>query len=86
MKLSAGAQQILAQLCTVKGAHLFGARDTDAPFKLNFGSASFAVPRQAVDELSIAGCLDRTTTGAGTLVFVSFTVSDEGRARFQLPN
>ncbi len=44
MKLSAGAQQILAQLCKVKGAYLFGARDTDAPFKLNSGSASFPVP------------------------------------------
>jgi hypothetical protein len=86
MILSAGAQQILAQLCKVKGAYLFGARDTDAPFKLNSGSASFPVPRQAVDELSMAGCLERTTTGAGTVVFVSFTVSDEGRAMFRRPN
>ncbi|MGA7411869.1 MAG: hypothetical protein WBW33_15425 [Bryobacteraceae bacterium] len=86
MKLSAGAQQLLGQLCKAKDAYLFGARDTVAPFKLNCGSASFSVPREAVDELSIAGYLDRTTTGAGTLVFVSFTVSDEGRARFRFPN
>jgi hypothetical protein len=83
MKLSAGAQQILAQLCKAKDAYLFGARDAEAPFKLNSGSASLSVPRQAVDELSIAGCLTRTTTGAGPLVFVSFTVSDEGRAIFR---
>jgi hypothetical protein len=85
MKLSNAAQQLLAQLCMSKDAYLFGARDADTPFKLNFGSASLSVPRQAVDELSIAGCLTRTTTGAGTLVFVSFTVSEEGRAMFRRP-
>jgi hypothetical protein len=68
-----------------KDAYLFGARDADTPFKLNFDSSSLTVPRQAVDELSIAGCLNCTTIGAGTLVFVSFTVSDEGRSRFRLP-
>jgi hypothetical protein len=83
MKLSNAAQQLLAQLCTPKDAYLFGARDTDAPFKLHRGSVTFSVPREAVDELSIAGCLDRSTTGAGTLVFVSFTLSDEGRSRFR---
>ncbi len=82
-EVSAGAQQILAQLRKSKGAYLFGARDTDAPFKVNSGSVSLSVPRQAVDELSIASCFTRTTTGAGTLVFVSFTVSEEGRAMFR---
>ncbi len=52
MRLSAGAQKILAQLCGAKGAYLFGARDTEAPFKLNSGSDSLSVPRQAVDELN----------------------------------
>jgi hypothetical protein len=86
MKLSNDAQQLLAQLCMAKDAYVFGARDTDTPFKLNCGSSSLSVPRQVVDELSIAGCLNRTTTGAGTLVFVSFTVSDEGRSRFRPPS
>ncbi len=86
MKLSNAAQQLLAQLCMAKDAYLFGAGDTDMPFKLNFGSSSLSVPRQAVDELSVAGCLNRTTTGTGTLVFVSFTASDEGRSRFRLPS
>jgi hypothetical protein len=85
MKLSNAARQLLAQLCMSKDAYLFGVRDADTPFKLNFGSDSLSVSRQAVDELSIAGCLNCTTTGAGTLVFVSFTVSDEGRSRFRTP-
>lgn len=83
MKLSNAAQQLLAQLCMAKNAYLFGERDSDAPFKLNCGQASLPAPRVAVDELSNSGCLDRTTTGAGTSVFISFTVSDEGRSKFR---
>ena len=86
MKLSNSAQQLLAQLCMAKDAYLFGPRDTGAPFKLNFGSSSLSVPRQAVDELTVAGCLSRAATGAGALAFESFTVSDEGRSRLRLPS
>jgi hypothetical protein len=37
MKLSNAAEQLLAQLCMTKDAYLFGERDGDAPFKLNYG-------------------------------------------------
>jgi hypothetical protein len=86
MKLSDAAQQLLTQLCMAKEAYLFGERDGTEPFKLKFGKESLPAPRRAVDELSKAGCLNRTTTGAGRSVFISLTVSDEGRSKFRGPS
>ena len=86
MNLSDLARRTLSELYRVPEAILFGAREADAPFKLIAGTASVSVPRHVVNELLNSGYLEGDDIGAGDgEVYISYSLSDEGRSRSRLP-
>ena len=86
MNLSDPAQRVLSELYRVPEAILFGAREADAPFKLITGTTSMSVPGHVVNELVNSGYLEGGDIGAGDgEVYISYSLSDEGRSRSRLP-
>ncbi len=83
MILSDPAQRVLSDLRRIPEAILFGTGEPDTPFKLIAGSESMLVPRHIVDELLSVGYLQGGEIGTrAEKVYVSFSLSDEGRYRF----